>query len=792
MRVVALLLSLAFPLLGQEPKPFGAEWITAPTAPGHDLALLRLRKTFNLNEVPKHFIVHVSADNHYLLVVNGARVGDGPAIGDVQHWRYETYDLAPVLHSGENLIAATAWNLGDQAPIRQITSHLGFVLAPDSPVESVVATDKTWLTHLDTGLTLLPKPAELGDNYYVGSPGERLDGRELDSSWSDAAAATPAPAWQPAVSLGTAVPRGVHSESNSWLLVPDGLPPMEYTATTAGHLVRTQGLAAPSAFPDKPLTIPARSTVTLLLDRATLTTAYPTLTLSGGAGALVSLRYAEALIDADGNKGNRDDLAGKHLVGVADEFIPNGSRTQIFTPLDWRTWRFLELDVTTTDQPLTLQSLSATFTAFPFEHRAAFTSDDPTLARIWEVGWRTARACAHDAYMDTPYWERLQYVGDTRIQTQISYTNAGDDRLARQAITAFHDSLLPEGITQSRYPSRHLQVIQNFSLLWIAMLHDFWYMRDDPAFVAEQLPAMRSVLSYIRARRTPQGLPALRDWWPFVDWATGFPGGNSPSLDGVSAAGSLFYLQALRQAAELEQVLGDGALAQQDAQEADRLAATIHTRFWSPGDALLADTTALDHFSQQANALAVMLDVVPRTEQAELMNRLYSATDPGFIATRPLPANFSVASNYFRFYLTRALVHAGLGDRYLDTLGPWKTMLANGLSTWAEQPEPTRSDSHAWSAHPDIDLLTTVAGITPVAPGFSTIQIAPALGTLHHLAASYPSPRGEISVDYTVAGKGLHAQINLPTGLPATLLWNGRHQVLHSGANDVLLQSSHP
>jgi len=65
-----------------------------------------------------------------------------------------------------------------------------------------------------------------------------------------------------------------------------------------------------------------------------------------------------------------------------------------------------------------------------------FRSDDAELTPIWNIGWRTARLDAHDTYMDTPYWERLQYIGDTRIQALVSYTVGGDDRLARQAIEA--------------------------------------------------------------------------------------------------------------------------------------------------------------------------------------------------------------------------------------------------------------------------------------------------------------------------------------------------------------------
>ena len=91
-------------------------------------------------------------------------------------------------------------------------------------------------------------------------------------------------------------------------------------------------------------------------------------------------------------------------------------------------------------KPATPIVLTANFTAYPFEERARFPSPDPDLAKIWEVSRRTARFDAHETYMDTPYYEQLQYLGDTRIQALISYAVAGDDRLARQAIEAFDHS----------------------------------------------------------------------------------------------------------------------------------------------------------------------------------------------------------------------------------------------------------------------------------------------------------------------------------------------------------------
>ena len=89
------------------------------------------------------------------------------------------------------------------------------------------------------------------------------------------------------------------------------------------------------------------------------------------------------------------------------------------------------------------------------------------------------------------------------------------------------------------------------------------------------------------------------------------------------------------------------------------------------------------------------------------------------------------ASIYFRHYLHAALNRTGQGDRYLELLGPWRRMLAEGLTTWAETNEPdVRSDCHAWGASPNFELFRTVLGIDSAAPGFRRVIIRPFLGRL--------------------------------------------------------------
>jgi alpha-L-rhamnosidase len=762
-----------------------AQWITSPGPLQRDSVVLHFRKVFEIARVPEHFVVHVSADNQFILSVNQHEVGRGPALSDLAHWKYETYDLAALVHTGRNELAATVWNFGVLSPLAQISDRTAFVLAGDTEVEPVVDTDKSWEVEEEKGVQILPTPAELQRFYYVAEPAERIDGASFDWFWNDAALSHGK--WGSAASIGNALVRGAVLQNNNWQLTPDSLPAVQMELTPVGRVVRASGVQLPMDFPSTGFEIPAHASVTLLLDQSHLTTAYPELTASGGAKSSIRLTYAEALVDGKGEKGNRNEIADKHIVGIFDEFLPDGAGGRRFMPLGWRTWRYLQLDIHTADEPLRIESLRSWFTAYPFQERARFESDDPSLSQIWQIGWRTARLDAHDTYMDTPYWERMQYIGDTRIQALISYSVADDDRLARQAIQAFDNSRIPDGITRSRYPSSVTQIIPTFSLLWIGMVHDFWLYRGDDEFVRGEIPGTRTVLDWFLSRQRPDGLLGNMTWWPFVDWGKDFGFGVPPQdVNGGSSVVTLQYIEALRYAAELEFALGDSARAQTYRGAEIRAVNAIRKLCWSDTYSLIADTPAQKHYSQHANILGVWLDVIPRKEQKRVLTSILSVSDPGFTSSGSVP-EMTKATYYFRFYLARSLEHADMGDRYVDLLKPWRDMVALGLTTWAEQPEPSRSDSHAWSAHPNFDFLTIVAGIRPKMPGFSTVSIEPHLGPLRRVASAVSTPKGTVEVNYAPNASGLSAEISLPTNVTGEFVWKGKTFSLHPGHQQFLL-----
>lgn len=754
-----------------------AQWITSPNAPLRDITVLRFRKVFEIPQIPATFVVHVSADSQFILCVNQHEVGRGPARSDLAHWRYETYDLVKFLQAGKNEISATVWNFG-VTPLAQITDRTGFVLLGETAAEAIANTDNSWEVEEEKGIGILPTPPEIQRSYYVAEPAERIDGAVLDWSWNDASSHGK---WEEPLSIGNASLRGAVLQNNNWQLMPDSLPAMQMELTPVGRVVRATGIGSPANFPGAPLEIAAHSNVSLLLDQSHLTTAYPELTVTGGAKSTIRLTYAEALFDSHGQKGNRNEIADKQIVGIYDEFLPDGSQSRRFVPLVWRTWRYLQLDINTADQPLRLEDLRSWFTAYPFEERARFSSDDPALVPIWQVGWRTARLDAHDTYMDTPYYERMQYIGDTRIQALISYTVAGDDRLARQAIQAFNDSRVSDGLTRSRYPSSVTQMIPTFSLLWIGMLHDFWMYRGDAEFVKSQIAGTRIVLDWFLDRQRSDGLVGNITWWPFVDWGKDFAFGMPPQdTDGGSSPITLQYIEALRYGAELESIFGNPVRVKRYREAESRAVGAVRKLCWNDTYGLIADTPAQKHYSQHANILGVWLDVVPAEKQKDVLNKILSTSDSGFVVSGPVP-DMTKATYYFRFYLARALDHAGLGDRYLDLLKPWKDMVALGLTTWAEQPEPTRSDSHAWSAHPNFDFLTIVAGVRPKRPGFSNVTIAPHLGRLRNVRATVPTPKGTIELKFDSNAAGVHAEVDLPPNMCGDFLWKGKTTAMRPG-----------
>ena len=737
--------------------PWPACSIAHPTASPTGPGVYHFRRDFTLAVEPKHFVVHVSADNRYRLFANGRSVSTGPAQSDLLHWRFETVDLAPYLQTGNNVLAAVVWNGGVARPMAQISNRTAFILQADDPANRIVDTGSDWKVIEDEAyrqIVYKDNDAHFHFNYYVAGPGEQVDAARYPWGWEQPGFDDSA--WLAASEIVHGAPFGVESHQN-WQLMPRSVPFLTENPQRFQRVARAQGVEVAQAFVlgSAPIRIPANSKATILLDQGELTVGYPVLRVEGGRGAEIRLTYSETLYDSQGRKGNRNQIEGKHVMGPEDVFLPDGA-ARAYQPLWTRNWRWVQLDIQTQAEPLAVEDLSSLLCVYPASRVAVFESDSKELGPIWDAAWRTLQLNAQETFISDIAWERLQYVADTKVQALAWLSLTGDDRLVRLAIEDFDASRVPFGLTQARYPANLKQFTASYSLYWVSMVHDYWMYRGDDEFTRQFLPGIGAVLGWWERQVKEHGDQP-------VDWA------RSP----CPITDKLAFALTLKESAELFQHFGMGDEAAHDRALAAAIGRELFASHFDRRRSLMRDAPELG-FTQEVNSLAVMADAIPRPMQREVMERVLN--DP---QVKPGPARFM----FFRYYFGRALKKTGLGDLYIENLQPWENMIREGMTTIGEFPQHSRSDCHPWGTSPAIEFLATVAGIEPASPGFRTVRIVPSMGALHHVHALMPHPLGPIEVWLDRSGNGLHARISLPPGLAGVFVWKGQQRQIRGNAD---------
>jgi hypothetical protein len=127
----------------------------------------------------------------------------------------------------------------------------------------------------------------------------------------------------------------------------------------------------------------------------------------------------------------------------------------------------------------------------------------------------------------------------------------------------------------------------------------------------------------------------------------------------------------------------------------------------------------------------------------------------------------------------------GVVEHFFERMQGWFELKTQGLKTTIEMPEPTRSDCHAWGAHPLFHYFATLLGIRPAEPGFKTVHIAPQLVSLTSARGTMVHPAGEIEVDLQRESSTLRGHITLPQGVSGTFAFGGVTQPLTAGRQEI-------
>jgi alpha-L-rhamnosidase len=740
---------------------WNAYWITHPDIALSEHNVVHFRRCFELAEKPQSFIVHVSADNKYEIYVNGHFVCTGPARADLQHWRYETVDLAPFLQKGKNVIAAMVVNWGPERMKAQFSSMTAFFLSGHGETERIVNTDDDgWKVFWNRAYS--PNPVrwmyavDIAGGWYCANPMDRIDGSLYPWGWEEVDYDDSG--WVGAKWLAHPASRGTPGHSD-WLFVPRTIKLLKHEREQVGNVVRTQGVEIERGVFDGNVAvqIPANTKASILIDHKVETIGYPQIMVSGGKGSEIRLGYAECLFDKDRNKGNRNQIEGKQFIGYRDIILPDGGKGRLYRPTWHRAFRFLQLDIETADEPLVIDEFCNIYTSYPVKDKGRFECDDARFARIWDVCGRTVKVCAQDMLMSDAYYETMQYIYDTRIHGLTLFCVTGDTALWREAIRHYDDSRIPEGLALAAYPNNWHWIIPIFSLCWANMIYDYTMVTGDKDFAREFVPGVRIMFGWFNEQINQRGLLGRLKW------------ANPNGAEENSSRFTLYYAYTLRNIADVWDYIGLKDEAGQYRALAKKLGRNVYEQCFVSEKGLIAESPEKKEFSDMTNVLAVLTETLPKKMHKDVLLKHQEVGFPD------------------EYYLMEAIDKAGLGDRFVELLAPWDKVVAEGLSTCPEDmSDKPRSDCHPWSTSAVIYYFRTVCGIEPTEPGFSKVRIAPALGQLEYVKASLPTPRGAIKVELTRKGKtGLAGRIGLPKDVTGVFVWNKSKVKLRGGLQEV-------
>ena len=785
-------LLLAFELnkcFSQSISKWNAQWISHPAVQPQQAAVILFRKTIALDVKPSTWAIHISADNHYRLFINGHYITRGPARGDLSHWFYETVNIAPHLQAGNNVIAVEVVNWGPKRSFTMFSQMTGVWIQGDTENEQAInTTGKGWKCYHNTAQHIVPvdwifDKSSIAFGLYVGNPTDSVEGNKYPWGWQQPNFNDSS--WSPVQTNGTGGGRETQHAggvlySNGKLLIPRRTGLLNEAKETLGKVVKAEGMVVPENFPEagNPLLIRAYSHIKLWIDRQHLTMGYPELIVSGGNGATIQVRYAETLFITNRTKGNRNDTAGKKFIGLKDVFIPDGGQNRTFQPLYIKAFRFIQLEIVTGKNPLTIENYYNLKCTAPISMQAKFETDDKDLNTIMEMGWRTASLCSQDILLSDAYYEQMQYTGDSRVHNLTLLMLSGDDRLTRNALIQFDQSRIPEGLTFACYPNPFYLIIPSYSLIFVDQVYDYMMWKGDKAFIRQFDLGIGNVLDWFEKRMQPNGLIGKVGWWAALAWPKDYVNGVPPEIEkGGNTLYTLYYAYSLRHASAIYNYIGEKQKAEESMKKAERYAAAAKQLCFDAGKNLFKESPSLNKYSQITNVMGILSEAVKGEAAKTVMKKIL--TDTSLIGEVDL---------FLHFYLFEAMNKTGMTESFFNKLSPWKTMIQKGLTTFTEVPlewgeEEQRSECHPWSTSPNIYFFKTVCGIKPLAPGYNTMAIEPHLGKVKKLHAVLPLSQGNLVMNLAVNNGHLIGDLTIPEGVNAVFRWKGREFKLIPGKN---------
>lgn len=711
-----------------------------------------LRRAFRLNATPRTARLYVAALAGYRIWINGRRVGDDELQSEPAEYRkhvpYRTYDVAPLLRAGNNVVGVLAGD-GFYASYQAPDGRWAYGPAPrrlklmieaqtlDGVLERI-ATDSEW-RHRQSPITL--------SEIYAG---EDHDRRDWPRGWSvpgfddegwDRAWPAPAPAAQ---------------------LMPPLAQPIRATRTLPPQAIRRIG-------PDRHI-----------VDFGQNFAGRVRLTVAGERGNLVTVKHAE-ILTADGTLDRRN----LRVARAEDRYILAGEPKETLEPVfTFQGFRYAEVDGLA---ELRADMVEGVVISSDLPEIGTFTIAEPTVQKLWLNTLWSQRSNFRGNPTDCPQRdERLGWTGDAQVfwDTAAFNMDVGGftrsftrmlraDQAANGAYPMWSPS--PKGLGWETSTPTPGWADAGVMLPYVSFLHN-----GDAAVVDDNWAAMTAYLEGILAAN-PDGLwkegrgADLGDWLALdAKW----PGDETTPKPLIATA---MLARSLDQMARMAAWTG-----RDDAPTWRRRAEATRAAF---ARAFVAADGTVGNGSHTGYVLALRLDLVPKGLRAAAgaklvadIRRRGTLLSTGFLGT-PLALD--------------ALVDIGevplAYDLLLRTDYPsWGYMVRRGDTTTWERWNSDVGDvsmnsfnHYAFGAVCSF-LYRRVGGIEPMEPGFRRFRVAPALDPrIGSGGVSLRSASGPIRLEWVRERGRITVRLDVPANTTAALMLPGLRRICDPGQHEL-------
>lgn len=486
--------------------------------------------------------------------------------------------------------------------------------------------------------------------------------------------------------------------------------------------------------------------------------------VTGTPGDEVQLRYGERLLE-DGRVNSSTGFTGGDF--QTDRYIlagrPGGETWE--PKFSYKGFLFVEITGWPGEAP-TVDDIEARLVHTDVGTTSTFASSEPLFDRIHQGAVVTMLNNLHHIPTDTPTYEKNGWTGDAQLGAQMFLRNFDSHTLMTKWLDDVSDSRHEDGRPALIAPDPDWDWGVNMqSPTWHAayVLIPWWvYEETGDRRVIER--HYDGIVDYLRLEhRTAVDHISSTG---LGDYMSPDQVGNPPEDMRVSATAYVYEMSQV--AARMADLLDRPADAEELRAEAARIRTAFNDAYFDAEQGVYRDAQA--GYRQTHNVLALQFGLVPDGDEQRVADNLardISENRDDHLWTGVLGTK----------YLLPLLTEYGHGDLAYrvatqtdyPSWGRWFESAEGSTSTW-EAWDDYRSRNHYFLGTVEDWFFEDLAGITPTAPGYRTISIAPAtVGALTRAEGSVRTPLGRVSSSWTLEGTRFALDVEVPAGATATV-----------------------